>query len=183
MSEGGLLAWKRQAVDTSRGPAGSYAKMALPDVPEGVAWHQNGDTKEWSLVRLSSEQTLKKHQKFRLERTTVWNPRTGREQLTVRMRPVVQSRGNRGTTKKTLDDDDDDETVATAVDTIASGNTDNDNDGSDGDDDREDGPPEPTLGQDYVVHTVLPSDTFQGLVSTRKWKDIFLSFGSLRSSY
>jgi hypothetical protein len=153
--------------------------MSLPDLPEGVAWQQNTDTKEWTLV--TADPDAKSRRKYVMERTTAWNAKLGREQLTVRMRPVVpddqnQSRFNPIKPKKTLGGSGgDDETVATET----TGMNENDDfyfnedfvDGSDDDEkDRQDqdqddnNPPEPVLGVDYIIHTVLPSDTFQGLV-------------------
>jgi hypothetical protein len=167
MAEGGMLAWKRQVVDNSRGPAGSYKNMSLPDLPEGVVWQQNTETKDWTLV--ASDPDAISRRKYRMERSTVWNARTGREQLTVRMLPVGRQQQQQGivqTKNKTLVDGDD-ETVATDI--SAGINNDDDeyyfNESSDGrDGDEVSRPPEPVLGVDYIIHTVLPADTFQGLV-------------------
>ena len=165
MSEGGMLAWKRQVVDTSRGPAGSYRKMSLPDLPEGVVWTQNKDTKEWTLTTADPDSKVRR--KYQIERSTVWNARTGREQLAVRMRPVSKS----GLGNDEVQCGVDDETVATEV--TGTINDEEEEDISDlyfnekdiqTEDVDDNGPPEPVLGVDYIVHTVVPSDTFQGLV-------------------
>ncbi|CAJ1938968.1 unnamed protein product [Cylindrotheca closterium] len=53
MSEGGLLAWKRQEIDVRRGPAGEYVNVhkPLPNPPRGMHWVLNEKTKEWSLEK------------------------------------------------------------------------------------------------------------------------------------
>lgn len=146
MAEGGALPWKRQVIDQSRGPAGNYDAVhkALPDIPHGVAWQQNPTTREWTLVRVDQQQE-RDRQMYKLERTTVWNPHTGREQLAVK--PVL----------KTLND-----AAAQDADTVATVASD------------EDTPPLPVLGKDYVVHTVVPSDTFSGLCLRYKIKAVTL---------
>ena len=50
MSEGGQLPWKRQEIDQSRGPAGSYEALreALGDPPGGYEWECKD--REWKLV-------------------------------------------------------------------------------------------------------------------------------------
>lgn len=150
MAEGGTLPWKCQMIDKSRGPTGSYKAVhkALPDLPAGVAWQQNPKTREWTLVRVDRQQE-RDRQQYQLQRTTVWNPNTGREQLTVK--PVLKTAVVNDTTSKNSDSD----TVATT--------------GSD-----EDSPPVPLLGKDYVVHTVLPSDTFSGICLRYKVKAVTL---------
>jgi len=173
MAEGGMLAWKRQVVDTSRGPAGSYRKMSLPDLPEGVVWTQNKDTKEWTLT--TADPDSKGRRKYKIERSTVWNARTGREQLAVRMRPVSKSGlGNDGVLGCV-----DDETVATEVTSTINNDDEEEEDVSDlyfnekdiqTEELDDNGPPEPVLGVDYIVHTVVPSDTFQGLCLRYKIK-------------
>lgn len=57
MSEGGCLAWKRQRIDTRRGPAGGYDAVhrALPSPPKGMHWVQDRHTKEWRVVKKNDE--------------------------------------------------------------------------------------------------------------------------------
>ena len=173
-----MLAWKRQAVDTSRGPAGSYKKMSLPDLPEGVVWTQDKETKEWTLT--TADPDSKNRRKYTIERSTVWNARTGREQLAIRMRPVSDKDGrhNRGggfggdngrlccvddetvATEVTGINDDDDVAEKEEIDELYFNEDDNQNENEED----KNIPPEPELGVDYIVHTVVPSDTFQGLV-------------------
>jgi hypothetical protein len=185
MAEGGTLAWKRQVIDESRGPAGRYDSMRLPaDLPQGVTWQQNPETREWTLVRLDHPQQQRQHrQKYKLERAMAWNPHTGREQWTVKLRPITVA--NKKSSGKNLDGDE--ETVATATETINTSTTNNDDayfnedleeesqieDSNTNSDD--DGMPEaPVLGKDYVVHTILSSDTFQGLLLRYKIKAVEL---------
>jgi len=55
MSEGGLLAWKRQKDHHSRGPTGSYTNLQtpLPDPPNGTAWVYIPSTKEWCITQVA----------------------------------------------------------------------------------------------------------------------------------
>eukprot|EP00560_Eucampia_antarctica_P009137 CAMPEP_0197828404 /NCGR_PEP_ID=MMETSP1437-20131217/4971_1 /TAXON_ID=49252 ORGANISM="Eucampia antarctica, Strain CCMP1452" /NCGR_SAMPLE_ID=MMETSP1437 /ASSEMBLY_ACC=CAM_ASM_001096 /LENGTH=245 /DNA_ID=CAMNT_0043429595 /DNA_START=90 /DNA_END=828 /DNA_ORIENTATION=+ len=50
--EGGFLPWKIQKVNSSRGPSGDYSNIRchLPDVPKGMKWLRNEETREWSVV-------------------------------------------------------------------------------------------------------------------------------------
>ncbi|KAG7365845.1 hypothetical protein IV203_028515 [Nitzschia inconspicua] len=193
MAEGGTLAWKRQVIDQSRGPVGNYDSMRLPsELPEGVMWQHNPDTREWTLVRLDRPQQQRQgeqqqQQKYQLQRTMAWNPHTGREQWCVRLKAVQQASGKKNSNNKTLDSDE--ETISTAVDSVITGTTttSNDLDYFMDDDDNIDNnnkvmlkdtprsmPEPPVLGKDYVVHTVLGSDTFQGLLLRYKIKAIEL---------
>ena len=53
MTEGGLFAWKRQVIDTSRGPTTSYDGLhrALPPPPKDMHWVHDEKTREWSLEK------------------------------------------------------------------------------------------------------------------------------------
>ena len=53
MSDGGLLAWKRQTIDEHRGPVASYGNLyrSLPDPPKDMHWVQDEKTKEWHLEK------------------------------------------------------------------------------------------------------------------------------------
>jgi hypothetical protein len=154
MADGGLYPWNRQTIDESRGPAGSYDAVhgSLPDLPNGVAWQRNEKTREWSLIRVDQQQEKDKYQ-YRLQRATAWNPHTGREQLTVRPVP-----------KKIAVDKSNSEDDAATIATIGSNN----------EEEEEVAAPAPVLGKDYVIHTVLPSDTFSGLCLRYKIKAVTL---------
>jgi hypothetical protein len=60
MSEGGFYPWKRQDVDTHRGPPASYAGLQnpLPEPPENMKWVQDKDTREWTLERKLEKDTF-----------------------------------------------------------------------------------------------------------------------------
>ncbi|KAL3935726.1 MAG: hypothetical protein SGBAC_008809 [Bacillariaceae sp.] len=60
MSEGGVYPWKRQVVDTHRGPAASYAGLQnpLPEPPDNMQWVQDQDTREWTLERKMEKDTF-----------------------------------------------------------------------------------------------------------------------------
>mmetsp|Transcript_35922 Transcript_35922/g.86805 ORF Transcript_35922/g.86805 Transcript_35922/m.86805 type:complete len:1422 (-) Transcript_35922:2467-6732(-) len=62
MSEGGFYPWKRQDVDTHRGPPASYAGLQnpLPEPPPSMQWVQDEDTREWSLERILEKDTFYK---------------------------------------------------------------------------------------------------------------------------
>ena len=51
MAEGGMLAWKRQAIDEHRGPSANYQnlKLPLPVPPKGMIWVHDESTHEWKL--------------------------------------------------------------------------------------------------------------------------------------
>lgn len=57
MSMGGQFPWKVQHIDTSRGPVGSYKHISqhqpLPKPPAGTTWVRDEETREWSLVKCS----------------------------------------------------------------------------------------------------------------------------------
>ena len=196
MAEGGTLAWKRQVIDQSRGPAGSYQNMKLPDkLPDNVVWQQHPETREWTLVRVDSKKSqLVAKPKYKLHRCMAWNPHTGREQFSVRLKPVDENGGRRQqqqrTLTKSLEDEEEETTVATATDDTTVNTTgmissatneyyfNDDNNDFDEEEHSQNGdsetPEPPVLGQDYVVHTVLGSDTFQGLLLRYKIKAIEL---------
>lgn len=191
MTEGGTLAWKRQVIVQSRGPSASYdsKSMRLPaELPEGVAWQQNTETREWTLVRLDHpQQQRQKQQKYRLERTMAWNPHTGREQWSIKLRPAYAGGGGMNLSKKVTEESDED-TVDTSIDSVTTANTrntvSNDLDSLSLGENAEYRVPEdgrnrrmlepPVLGKDYVVHTILSSDTFQGLLLRYKIKAVEL---------
>ena len=58
MSEGGCLAWKRQTIDTHRGPAATFDAVhrPLPPPPKGMHWIQDVATKEWKVVPKQGEE-------------------------------------------------------------------------------------------------------------------------------
>lgn len=60
MSEGGFFAWKRQEIDSHRGPAGNYNSVSksLPDPPKGTVWIQNNATREWTLEKKQGEEEI-----------------------------------------------------------------------------------------------------------------------------
>jgi hypothetical protein len=180
MADGGTLAWKRQVIDQSRGPAGNYRNMKLPEqLPDNVMWQQHPETREWTLVRVDSKkQQVVQKQRYKLERCMAWNPHTGREQYSIKLQPVANAKK---LTAKTLEDEE--ETVATATDetvnTGITGTRDYFDDDFEGEEQSQaavegDTPEPPILGKDYVIHTVLNSDTFSGLLLRYKIKAIEL---------
>ena len=52
MAEGGIYPWKIQSIDCHRGKAADYSQLMqpLPDLPKGLKWFRNADTREWSVV-------------------------------------------------------------------------------------------------------------------------------------
>ena len=59
MAEGGVLPWKVQKINESRGPAASFQGLRnpLPKPPNGQAWYRNPETREWSLIQTVSPET------------------------------------------------------------------------------------------------------------------------------
>jgi hypothetical protein len=99
MAEGGQLPWKRQQIDTSRGPAADYSSIrkSLPKPPRGHEWQRDGS--DWKLVKATLQGELPG-----MDGTSTISDDQPDKQLPVRVAPV-----------------------------------------------------------DYVMHTVLPSDTFSGI--------------------
>jgi LysM repeat protein len=64
MAEGGMFPWKMQKI-WSRGPTADYTglRKPLPKVPDGMIWHQDKSTKEWSLVKEEGEHQEKQEEK------------------------------------------------------------------------------------------------------------------------
>lgn len=147
MAEGGQFPWKRQTIDSSRGPAADYSSLnePLPSPPKGVEWKLDEPTKEWRLVRVDAEDDKRRYD---LEVAETWNPHTGRVQPSIY--PVVRK------DKKELSDED--YLVKEDTPEEAQSNT-NKN---------------AVENIDYVVHTVLPTDTLPGLCLRYKTKPTLL---------
>jgi LysM repeat protein len=52
MSEGGMLDWKRQKLKLVKTADYNEIKKPLPNLPNDCKWHQDQDTKEWSIVSI-----------------------------------------------------------------------------------------------------------------------------------
>lgn len=144
MAEGGQLAWKRQVIDESRGPAADYSSLRkpLPAPPSNVEWKLDG--KEWRLVRKDTDDIKRK---FDLNICETWNPNTGRTQASIVPVPKEEEQDDETRTHNTNDNNNNNE---------------------------EKPPNEPVENVDYVVHTVLPSDTLAGLCLRYKVKATLL---------
>jgi len=57
MTDGGIYPWKKQTIDESRGPPGSYDGVLkpLPNLPDGITWKQDPATREWTLSSETKE--------------------------------------------------------------------------------------------------------------------------------
>jgi len=156
------LPWKRQVIDQSRGPVGTYASVhrSLPDLPHGVAWQRDEKTREWSLVRTDQQQE-RDRQQYKMEPCRAWNPHTGREQWSVK--PVVKTETHKIDDVDALLVDSAKKNVTSDAVTVATAEDDN-------------MPPRPpVLGVDYIVHTILPyADTFAGICLRYKIKAVDL---------
>lgn len=160
MAEGGQFPWKRQTIDYSRGPPVDYSALQkpLPEPPNGVEWKQDDETRQWRLVRVDDDD--KDRRKYKLAVGIAWNERKGRVEPTLLPVPKVKVKDEL-VSRLDMDDgddakvDDQDEASlqgyegASAVlkSTIK---------------------PSPTekvavANVDYLVHTVLPTDTLPGL--------------------
>uniref|UniRef100_A0A7R9WGD9 LysM domain-containing protein n=1 Tax=Pseudictyota dubia TaxID=2749911 RepID=A0A7R9WGD9_9STRA len=143
MAEGGQFPWKVQKVDTSRGPPGSYdhisRKEPLPLPPVGTTWVLDKETREWSLTRCDA----------------AGEPDPKSSHLAA---SLAQHQGQgKDISAKKGDEIGGKVPVANSADDVCRSI-----------------PPPPRSsssvlsedaveGVDYVVHTVLPSDTFSGL--------------------
>jgi LysM repeat protein len=63
MAEGRLFPWKMQKI-WSRGPTADYSglRKPLPKLPNGMIWHEDKGTKEWSLVKEEEKQEKQEQQ-------------------------------------------------------------------------------------------------------------------------
>jgi LysM repeat protein len=52
MSEGGMLDWKRQKLKLVKTADYSEIQKPLPKLPNDCKWHQDQDTKEWSIISI-----------------------------------------------------------------------------------------------------------------------------------
>jgi hypothetical protein len=138
MAEGGQFPWKRQTIDSSRGPAAEYSSLRkpLPAPPKGVEWNYNSETKEWRLVRTDDADKSK----YSLRMSSTWNPHTAREQSSIVPVPKHPSNSENAITMEHSNATKD----------------------------------APVENKDYVVHTVLPTDTLAGLCLRYKTKPTLL---------
>lgn len=160
MAEGGQLPWKRQTIDYSRGPPVDYSALQkpLPKPPNGVEWKQDDETRQWRLVRVDDDD--KDRRKYKLQVGVAWNERTGRVEPTLVPVPKVKVKDEL-VSRVDMDDGDDakvdDEDQANlygyeGASTVPKPTTE----------------PPPTEkvaveNVDYLVHTILPTDTLPGL--------------------
>ena len=153
MADGGTLPWRVQKIDESRGPAGTYSSIRkpLPEPGPGVSWHRDDSTGEWSLVR--SDEGREKI-KYKLGVGETWHVRAGRAAPTLVSVPVSQHEKVLDVTVEGTDGPTDD-AVGSRVPV----------DGKDDDKERHTQKEErPAIeGEHYLIHTILPTDTFSGL--------------------
>lgn len=147
MAEGGQFPWKRQKHDLSRGPAADYSGLnkPLPSPPKGVQWQYDEPTKEWRLVRVDTDDDKRRYD---LQLSSTWNPHSNRLQPSIV--PVAR-----------LEEEEEKEQ---SVETETSITTTNDVENT----------KTAVENKDYVVHTVLPTDTLPGLCLRYKTKPTIL---------
>lgn len=154
MADGGTLPWRVQKIDESRGPAGDYSAVLkpLPDPPDGVSWHKNSDTGEWSLVRSDED---KAKIKYKLAVGDTWHVRAGRVAPTLISVPIDLQK--------------EEQVQHITVDSASDDTTDGKEEG--GKEQGEEGEKRPAIeGVHYLVHTIVQTDTFQGLCLRYKIK-------------
>mmetsp|Transcript_12742 Transcript_12742/g.27559 ORF Transcript_12742/g.27559 Transcript_12742/m.27559 type:complete len:304 (+) Transcript_12742:114-1025(+) len=152
MADGGTLPWRVQKIDESRGPAGDYSAIhkPLPDPGPGVSWHRDESSGEWSLVR-SDEGKEKIKYKLRVGET--WHVRAGRAAPTLVSVPVDQHEQVLNVTV---------EGTGTDGPTTDAEGEDGDGEGKEQQQQQEEKRPA-IEGEHYLMHTILPTDTFSGL--------------------
>mmetsp|Transcript_24598 Transcript_24598/g.70903 ORF Transcript_24598/g.70903 Transcript_24598/m.70903 type:complete len:304 (-) Transcript_24598:2960-3871(-) len=140
MSDGGTLPWKVQRVDESRGPACDYSAVhkPLPAPPKNTRWYKDNDG-HWSLIRDDSSDKSKI--KYKLAVGEAWHLRGNRPVPTLIPIPLERNE-NKAVGSESLDGD--------TTDQIAE---------KDGEEEH----PTAVEGVHYLIHTIVPSDTFAGL--------------------
>jgi len=145
MAEGGQFPWKRQTIDASRGPTADYSSLSKP-LPSPPKGVEWKYDAPTKEWRLVRSDTDDDKRKYDLNITTTWNPHVGRVQPSIVPVPKQEQ-------------DDDDDLLLTPE--KASNH-------------EEDHPKDAVENVDYVVHTVLPSDTLPGLCLRYKTKPTIL---------
>ena len=158
MAEGGQFPWKRQTIDYSRGPPVDYSALQkpLPNPPSGVEWKQDDETRQWRLVRVDDDD--KDRRKYKLAVGIAWNERRGRVEPT--LVPIPKVKDELVSRLDMYDGDDakvDDQDAASLLghegaSTVPKPTT-------------EPSPTEKVAVEnvDYLIHTILPTDTLPGL--------------------
>ena len=170
MSEGGLFPWKLQRPKNHRGPAADYTRVhePLPNPPQGSAWHQEKDSKEWKLVAVDRVPELS-------EEVAGHSERSGDEGWELLSDKCSQSLNSSGTTSHrsavfvtkagsvrsitTLEcyENASTSSVPFKIQRTNSSSTLDSHENSLGPSGKG------ILGVDYVEHVILPTDTLQGI--------------------
>ena len=193
MSEGGLFSWKVQRPKTRGAPTDySRIKKPLPPPPEGSAWHQDKDSREWKLVavdrvpelaeekpRASSQEHSEKEDEWELLSDRL----SDRHSLTSgsnRDAVLVTKCGSvRSITTLECYENGSNSSVPFKIQRTNSSSTLDSNENSLGPSGKG------VLGVDYLEHVILPTDTLQGIClaykisSTRLKQANHFSGGSL----
>lgn len=165
MSEGGLFSWKVQR-HKSRGPAADFSRLKapLPPPPEGSAWHQDKDSKEWRLMAVDKVPELsleKPSARDGSDREDEWEILSDRQSLTSgshRDAVFVTKVGSvRSITTLECYENASTSSVPFKIQRTNSSSTLDSNENSLGPSGKG------VLGVDYLEHVILPTDTLQGI--------------------
>ena len=171
MSEGGLFSWKVQR-PKSRGPAADFSRLKkpLPPPPEGSAWHQDKESKEWKLMAVDRVPELaeeKPNVQENSEREDEWEllsdkfSTSDRQSLTSgshRDAVFVTKAGSvRSITTLECYENASSSSVPFKIQRTNSSSTLDSNENSLGPSGKG------ILGVDYLEHVILPTDTLQGI--------------------
>ena len=169
MSEGGLFSWKVQR-PKSRGPAADFSRLKkpLPSPPEGSAWHQDKESKEWKLIAVDRVPELEEEKPSALdhsEKEDEWellsDRLSDRQSLTSGSNKdavfVTKCGSVRSITTLECYENGSNSSVPFKIQRTNSSSTLDSNENSLGPSGKG------VLGVDYLEHVILPTDTLQGI--------------------
>lgn len=169
MSEGGLFSWKVQR-PKSRGPAADFSRLKkpLPSPPEGSAWHQDKESKEWKLIAVDRVPELEEEKPSAIdhsEKEDEWellsDRLSDRQSLTSGSNKdavfVTKCGSVRSITTLECYENGSNSSVPFKIQRTNSSSTLDSNENSLGPSGKG------VLGVDYLEHVILPTDTLQGI--------------------
>mmetsp|Transcript_25760 Transcript_25760/g.39569 ORF Transcript_25760/g.39569 Transcript_25760/m.39569 type:complete len:328 (+) Transcript_25760:278-1261(+) len=149
----GYKPWKAQKIDTSRGPPTDYTQLTspLPTPPAGMKWERNEQNREWVLVPRNG------------------NPSNSQSVHQQQLATEVE-KAEKVEAEQNNSDEDQDEGHPLKEETVSNDDADNDSAESDPSKDypnlsffKNNKDEKMVVGIDYLEHTILPTDTFQGI--------------------
>jgi LysM repeat protein len=147
MTEGGFFPWRMQKI-VSRGPTGDYSglRSPLPKPPDGMAWQQEGETKEWRLAAIEPELA----EESGSNNDDEWEMLSDKVSVHSGGLYIAKSGSVRSITDESY-------SLPYKIQRTHSSSTIDSNDNTLGPSGKG------VLGVDYVEHVILPTDTLQGI--------------------